>query len=241
MHSGRPSYRPWTRPSAIVTAGFVAVLLAVSASPGSAAPGDGPEDPLGCRAGECTKGRLDVGQVAALAMSMGFSRHEAAEMVAIAQYESGWYPNAYNPNVHTRDLSYGLWQINMLNDLGPGTVPTDSGASRRVRFGIEQNRELFDPHTNARAARLLFLEYEHEGQPGYCHWSVWKGFRENPDRYPQYDSIRQQVLALPLSGGEEQVDLGGGGHGLGAGKAGGDERPCTVREGNQPGQVPAGQ
>jgi murein DD-endopeptidase MepM/ murein hydrolase activator NlpD len=62
---------------------------------------------------------------------------------AIAKRESGGRPEAYNPNRGTGDDSYGLFQINMLGDLGP---------ARRRQYGLQSNEDLYDPQTNARVA-----------------------------------------------------------------------------------------
>lgn len=63
--------------------------------------------------------------------------------VAISGAESGYVPSKLNDNPATGDLSYGLWQINMLGALGPG---------RLVQYGIASNVQLYDPATNAHAA-----------------------------------------------------------------------------------------
>ena len=103
---------------------------------------------------------LSPEQVYQLARGAGFDRDEAVVMTAIAKYESNFNPDAHNDQ--GRDDSYGLWQINMLNRLGP---------ARREALGLESNDELFDPETNARAAHHVF-----SGQ-GYDAWSVYKNGR----------------------------------------------------------------
>jgi hypothetical protein len=55
--------------------------------------------------------------------------------------ESSGRQDAYNGR--GPDNSYGLWQINMYDTLGP---------ARRAQYGLRSNSELFDPATNARAA-----------------------------------------------------------------------------------------
>lgn len=94
-----------------------------------------------------------------LAKGAGFSSSEADIMTQIAAKESNWNTSAFNGNANTGDESYGLWQINMLGDLGP---------ARRKALGLSKNADLFDPTTNARAARYIF-----KGQ-GYRAWSVYK-------------------------------------------------------------------
>jgi hypothetical protein len=80
-------------------------------------------------------------------------------MAAIAMAESEGKPGAHNPNQATGDNSYGLWQINMINELGP---------KRLRQFGIRKNEDLFEPGTNARAARKLY------GAQGFGAWSVYR-------------------------------------------------------------------
>jgi cell wall-associated NlpC family hydrolase len=57
--------------------------------------------------------------------------------------ESGGRPDAFNGNVGTGDRSYGLFQINMLGNLGP---------ARLKQYGLANNEALLDPATNARVA-----------------------------------------------------------------------------------------
>ena len=62
-------------------------------------------------------------------------------MIAIAFAESSGNAKAHNKK--RPDDSYGLWQINMIDNLGP---------DRRKRFGLSSNEDLFDPITNAKVA-----------------------------------------------------------------------------------------
>ena len=73
----------------------------------------------------------------------GFKGEALKTAWAIAKRESGGRPEAYNPDRSTGDDSYGLFQINMLGDLGP---------SRRKQFGLQRNEDLLDPVVNAKAA-----------------------------------------------------------------------------------------
>jgi SLT domain-containing protein len=76
----------------------------------------------------------------ALLMQAGFHGHGLETAMAIALAESGGHPRSHNTNAGTGDNSYGLFQINMINQLGP---------ARRAQFGLSSNDELFDPLTNA--------------------------------------------------------------------------------------------
>ncbi len=82
-------------------------------------------------------------ELVALAKRVGATDEEAVRLAAIAKYESSGRSGALNDNPNTGDLSYGLWQINMIGNLGP---------ARRREFGISSNEQLFDPVTNAQAA-----------------------------------------------------------------------------------------
>lgn len=73
----------------------------------------------------------------------GFRGKKLESAWAIVMKESTGWPKAYNGNRATGDSSYGLFQINMIGNLGP---------DRREIFGIKSNKELFDPLTNAKAA-----------------------------------------------------------------------------------------
>lgn len=86
---------------------------------------------------------MNAAEIYQTALAAGFSPEQAVTMTAIALAESGGRPEAHNPNRSTGDNSYGLWQINMIDSLGP---------ARRKEFGIGSDDALFDPQTNAAAA-----------------------------------------------------------------------------------------
>lgn len=104
-------------------------------------------------------GTLNQEQIARAAKAAGFPEDKIATMTAIAMAESSGRSGVINDNANTGDLSYGLWQINMIGDMGP---------ERRKLFGIQSNEELLDPVTNAKAAYKI---YELQG---YGAWSVYK-------------------------------------------------------------------
>lgn len=86
----------------------------------------------------------------------GFKGDALRKAWAITQRESGGRPDAYNPNRSTGDDSYGLFQINMLGNLGP---------ARLKQFGLKSNKDLFDPYTNARVAYQM--------SKGGTDWGAW--------------------------------------------------------------------
>lgn len=78
-----------------------------------------------------------------LLYEVGFRGEELKTAWAIVMRESNGRPRAYNGNRKTGDSSYGLFQINMIDDLG---------VSRRHRYELESNDDLFHPKKNARIA-----------------------------------------------------------------------------------------
>jgi Lysozyme like domain len=142
---------------------------------------------------------LETSRIHTLARQAGFSadREEAVIATAIALAESGGDPRAHNDNANTRDDSYGLWQINMFGALGP---------ERRRDLGLTRDDELFDPATNARAARHVFK------QQGFLAWSVFKSeaykrhldaARQAAGLQPEADLTTEELLdALASSEGQ---------------------------------------
>lgn len=88
---------------------------------------------------------LPAAQIATLAKAAGWSGEDVVTAVAVALAESGGNPRALADD--SDDLSYGLWQINMLGGMGP---------ERRRAFGLTSNEQLYDPATNARAAHAIW-------------------------------------------------------------------------------------
>jgi hypothetical protein len=74
---------------------------------------------------------------------VGFKGNSLKTAWAVAMRESRGHPTSRNNNASTGDNSYGLFQINMIGDLG---------AVRREKFNIEKNSDLLDPVLNAQAA-----------------------------------------------------------------------------------------
>tara|TARA_B100001142_G_scaffold72428_1_gene73194 strand:+ start:5120 stop:7294 length:2175 start_codon:yes stop_codon:yes gene_type:complete len=97
-------------------------------------------------------------KMAGYAMQAGFTKEQAKVMAAIAGGESTFDNTAHNNE--GRDNSYGLWQINMRGPLGP---------ERRKQFGISSNEQLFDPVTNAKAAKAIF-----DSGQGFNAWGAYK-------------------------------------------------------------------
>jgi len=94
----------------------------------------------------------------------GFSGKNLEIAAAVAYAESTGNTSAFNPN--NRDLSYGLFQVNMKDD---DPKSPWMGRNRRKQFGIS-NEDLFDPLTNARVAYAI--------SNGGKDWGPWSTYNE---------------------------------------------------------------
>jgi hypothetical protein len=74
---------------------------------------------------------------------VGFKGNSLKTAWAVVMRESRGNSNSHNKTSSTGDNSYGLFQINMIGNLGE---------IRKEKFGIKSNAELLDPVTNAQAA-----------------------------------------------------------------------------------------
>ena len=88
--------------------------------------------------------------------AVGFEGKALKVAWAVVKKESNGRPLAFNGNVKTGDNSYGIFQINMIGGLG---------VVRRDKFGLDSNKDLFDPVVNAQIAYYM----SNEGSD----WSSW--------------------------------------------------------------------
>ena len=102
--------------------------------------------------------KLSDEELVALLKAVGFKGQDLREAWAVAKKESSGRPLAHNGNASTGDNSYGLFQINMLGELG---------VDRRAKFGLDSNAELLNPVVNAQIAYHM--------SNGGEDWSAWKG------------------------------------------------------------------
>jgi hypothetical protein len=89
---------------------------------------------------------------------VGFKGKDLVVAWAVAKKESNGRPLAFNGNHKTGDSSYGMFQINMIDNLGP---------DRRDKFDLDSNAELFNPVKNAEIVYYM--------TNGGEDWSSWKG------------------------------------------------------------------
>ena len=91
-----------------------------------------------------------------LLWAVGFEGTALKTAWAIARVESNGRPLALNDNTKTGDKSYGIFQINMLGNLGD---------DRKEKFELVSDKELFDPVTNAEITYYM--------TKGGKDWSSW--------------------------------------------------------------------
>jgi hypothetical protein len=91
-----------------------------------------------------------------LLWAVGFEGIALKTAWSIARVESNGRPMALNDNTKTGDKSYGIFQINMLGNLG---------IVRKEKFDLVSNKELFDPVTNAEITYYM--------TKGGKDWSSW--------------------------------------------------------------------
>ncbi len=114
---------------------------------------------------------LDKGELKDLLQAVGFEGKALRTAWAVAMKESNGRPIAHNDNTNTGDNSYGIFQINMLGDLG---------ADRREKFNLKYNKELLDPVTNAQIAYHMS-----NGGADWTSWKVYPG-QKNGERFEDF-------------------------------------------------------
>lgn len=105
--------------------------------------------------------QLKPKELKTLLYDVGFRGERLREAWGTAMKESTGRPRSHNRNRETGDNSYGLFQINMIDSLGP---------ARREQFKLEANEDLFNPVRNAEIAFFM--------SNGGKNWSSWNGITE---------------------------------------------------------------
>ena len=107
-----------------------------------------------------------------LLSAVGFEGKALKMAWAIAKSESNARPMAYNGNRNTGDSSYGIFQINMLGELG---------IDRKEKFELRSNILLFDPVINSE-----ITYYMTKGGKDWSSWSSLNGvrFKEFVNEFP---------------------------------------------------------
>jgi hypothetical protein len=125
----------------------------VEAQARAANAGKGPRPTVDVKSGSAV-GTKDLVK---LGLSQGLTPEKAITMAAVALGESAGQPWRQNNNRSTGDNSYGLWQINMIDELGP---------ERARALGLKDYNQLKDPNTNAKAMKYIL------DRQGLNAWSV---------------------------------------------------------------------
>ena len=102
------------------------------------------------------KGSFSDEELVKMLSAVGFEGKALKVAWAVVKKESNGRPLAFNGNVKTGENSYGIFQINMIGGLG---------VARRDKFGLDSNKDLFDPVVNAQIAYYM----SNEGSD----WSSW--------------------------------------------------------------------
>ena len=110
--------------------------------------------------------KLSSHQLKELLAAVGFEGKALRTAWAIANRESSGRPLAYNGNRNTGDSSYGIFQINMLGNLG---------VARKEKFNLRSNVLLFDPVINAEITYYM--------TKGGTDWSAWKGLTQRAKEF----------------------------------------------------------
>lgn len=125
----------------------------------------------------------------------GFHGEALRKAWAVAMRESGGRADAFNGNTATGDRSYGLFQINMLGNLGP---------ARMKKYGLSSEKDLLDPVTNARVAFQM--------TNGGRNWFSWDIDQNGYDGGSHAAAFQKWYAKFP--------GAKGGGPDVGGGKAG---------------------
>lgn len=107
-----------------------------------------------------------------LLKAVGFKGTGLKTAWAVAKAESNGQPIRYNGNTNTGDSSYGLFQINMIGNLGP---------DRREKYDIQYNGELMSPVRNA---EIVFKMTK-----GGTDWKSWK--------YARTPAVKKWLVKFP--------------------------------------------
>ena len=143
------------------------------------------------------RGKLTPKQIADVARQAGIPEDKIPTMVAIAMAESSGNSEAHNPKYP--DNSFGLWQINMLDEPG-----YQLGAERRQKYGLSSNEELKDPLTNAKAA------FDILNSQGLGAWSVYTSGKYKdflPDAQAAISSTPRSTGDLKLPDSNNSINV----------------------------------
>jgi len=152
----------------------------------------------------------------------GFGPKASPIAFAVAMAESGGgNPKAHNPDRSTGDNSYGLFQINMIDDIG---------VNRRKQFHLKNNEQLFNPVLNAKIA----YQISNKGRD----WSAWTTYTKGT--YKQYLGKAASMFGTSGDSGGRGVSSGTRSSvraqhgGVGGGIVAPADGPITAQYGQKP-------
>lgn len=112
-----------------------------------------------------------------LLIAVGFEGKNLTKAYAVAKKETHGNPRSYNNNRNTGDNSYGIFQINMIGQLG---------VDRREKYNLIHNEELFNPVVNAKIA------YQMSGKGD--DWTSWHiGTGRSPEQQAVFEYWYDQM------------------------------------------------
>jgi hypothetical protein len=161
-----------------------------------------------------TAQQISPQEIVRLLRQVGFPEEIFPQMLAIARAENqSLNINEITNNPKTEDLSYGIFQINMFEDLGP---------ARRKMINIKSNKALLDPLTNAKAAYAVWDEarkFDINNGDGLNAWSTYKPNAEGIRKYEQFlpeakKLITQAKFTMGRNGNRMETNILSGGGGM---------------------------
>ncbi len=130
---------------------------------------------------------LSEGTLAALLRKAGFPEKDLDTMVNIAKRESRLNPWAHNPNRSTGDNSYGLFQINMIDNLGTARL------KEFADLGVARYEDLKDPWKNVQAAKRVY------DSQGLGAWTTYQAAKSDPKPVLDGGSLAELSVGAPAS------------------------------------------
>lgn len=125
-----------------------------------------------------------------LGYANGLRGNDLIKFAAVGMAESTGQSGVVNSNRNTGDNSFGLWQINMIDELGP----------ERIRqYGLKSAEDLKDPETNARVAASILKS---------SGWGAWGAYRDG--RYRQFIADATKEYYTLQKSGFNSAGRGGG-------------------------------
>lgn len=113
----------------------------------------------------------------------GFEGSSLKMAWAIAMRESTGKANALNDNPKTGDLSYGLFQINMIGKMGQ---------QRLEQYGLNSYEDLYNPLTNARVA----FQMSNSGT-NWGPWNIGASAYDRTGKSADRSSVRKWLAQFP--------------------------------------------